>query len=229
MQNPRLAGARRVCCQPALPWAVNRDYDFLKSSPPPDKTRHLSWITSNLRRLRGHRRRMTFLESLRASVDFDLFGRGFTPIDDKWDGLAPYRYSLAVENFRGPYYWTEKIIDPLLAWTMPIYYGCTNLDRYLPRGSFVAIDIDDPGAPRKVRETIGSDLCDRNRDAIAEARRLILDRYQLLPFLVEQIQAWESRSGAASAQPRAAAKVSRRHPAVWRALVRAMRALGLDR
>ena len=31
-------------------------------------------------------------------MPFDLFGRGFHPIADKWDGIAPYRYSIAFEN-----------------------------------------------------------------------------------------------------------------------------------
>src|SRR5687768_17715451 len=52
-----------------------------------------------------------------------------------------YRYSLAIENFSGPYYWTEKVIDCYLSWTMPLYFGCTNLADYFPAESFVQIDI----------------------------------------------------------------------------------------
>jgi hypothetical protein len=46
---------------------------------------------------------MKFLRKIQKNnLEFDLYGRGFCSIEDKWDGLAPYRYSLAIENFSGP-------------------------------------------------------------------------------------------------------------------------------
>lgn len=195
MQAAELASERRIPSQPALPWHVNRDYDFLKHCSPPEKPRRLSWITSAATSFRGHRRRMAFLERLRSAVEFDLWGRGFSPIEDKWDGLAPYRYSIAVENHSGSHYWTEKLADALLAWTMPIYCGCTNITDYFPADAIVQIDIEDPEAPQKIREVIHSDLWLQRREAIAEARRLILDRYQMFPFIADQIRAWEATAG----------------------------------
>ena len=39
---------------------------------------------------------------------------------------------------------SEKPIDALLSWTMPIYWGCPNVSEYLPEGSYHHIkDIDD--------------------------------------------------------------------------------------
>ena len=40
---------------------------------------------------------------------------------------------------------------------------------------------------KKIKEVIESDLYIRRRDAIAEARRLVLDEYQLFPFIVNRI------------------------------------------
>ncbi|HEX3036792.1 MAG TPA: glycosyltransferase family 10, partial [Thermodesulfobacteriota bacterium] len=127
-----LRGKRYIHRQPALPWLVNKDYDYLIDCGVPTKERCLSWITSNLRWLPVHRARMHFLESISEQIEFDLFGKGFVYIEDKWDGLAPYQYSFAIENYRNPYYWSEKIADCLLAWTMPIYYGCTRIIEYFP-------------------------------------------------------------------------------------------------
>lgn len=188
-----LQAAKYIHSHPALPWHVLKSYDFLKQAPPPDdKSRPLAWITSNLRRRAGHRARMAFLDQLRATVSLDLWGRGFTPIDDKWDGLAPYRYALAVENHSTDYYWTEKLADCYLSWTMPIYYGCTNIDRYFPPESMIKIDITKPDAAiETIRAAIESDLYRERRDAIAEARQLILDKYQFFPYIAEQIQAAE--------------------------------------
>lgn len=138
----------------------------------------------------GHVLRMAFLDDLLATAPemFDLYGRGdfegphyCGEVDDKWDGLVDYRYSLAVENYSGPHYFSEKLTDAFLAWCMPIYWGCTNLEDYLPDDSFVRIDIEDDDAPERVREIVNSDLRERNLDAIAEARRLLLEEYQLWP------------------------------------------------
>jgi hypothetical protein len=175
-------------------WHVNRDYDFIRQCPPPEKPKTLSWITSSASRFRGHKRRLAFLRRLQAQVDFDLWGRGFRPIDDKWDGLAPYRYSMAVENYRGPNYWSEKLADCYLGWVMPIYCGCTNITDYFPKESFVSIDIEDRDAVKIVQETIKSDLWLRRRDAIAYARELVLQRYQFFPFVTEQIRTFEQTS-----------------------------------
>lgn len=183
-QDRTREGPKFVHTHGSLPWHVGRDYDQLTSETPPTKTRNLSWITSNLGNHKGHRQRLTFLERLRESgVPFDLFGRGFNPIADKWDGLAPYRYAIAVENCSSVDYWTEKITDCFLAGTMPIYYGAANLADYFPRESFVWLDITDPDAPNRVAEIISSDLAERNRDAILEARRRVLEVHNFFPRL----------------------------------------------
>lgn len=195
-----LRGARYVHTHGALPWHVGKSYDDLKQSRPPEKPRTLSWITSSASRFKGHKKRLAFLERLRREVDFDLWGRGFTPIDDKWDGLAPYRYSLAVENYQGAYYWSEKLADCFLSWTMPIYCGCMNIADYFPKESFIAVDIESHDAVQIVGQSIQSDLWRRNRDAIAHARELVLERYQLFPFITDQIRVYEQLDSVISPQ-----------------------------
>jgi hypothetical protein len=190
--DPELQGGRYIQAQPALPWHVHKSYDFLRQAGVPDKSRPLSWITSNKVAYPGHRRRMAFLDKIRDTLDFDLYGRGFRPLEDKWDGLAPYRYSLAIENYSTPYYWSEKISDCFLAWTMPIYYGSPRISDYFPAEALVQIDIDDPLAPEKIREAIASDRWQRNLEAIAHARQLILERYQIFPFIAQEIRQHEA-------------------------------------
>lgn len=172
-------------------WFFAKDFDFLQRVSPGDKPKALSWITSNRTDTRGHRRRMAFLERMRSAVPLDLFGRGFAPIEDKWSALYPYKYSIAVENFRSPYYWTEKIVDCLLAWTMPLYCGCSLIERYIPPESVVQFDIDDPGSVDVLRAAIAENRYERCIDAIAEARRLILRKHQLFPWIAERVRAWE--------------------------------------
>lgn len=173
----------------SLPWHVNRSYDeLIANSAPPAKNRDLSWITSNLALTEGHRRRLAFLDRIRATgIPFDLYGRGFQFIGDKWDALAPYRYSLAVENTVAPHYWTEKIADCFLTNTMPIYHGDPNIEEYFPKNSLVRIEITATDAPRRLLEIIRSDHAERHRDAVAEARRRILEEHNFFPRLARLI------------------------------------------
>jgi hypothetical protein len=150
----------------------------------------------NLAPLDGHVLRMDFYDRMINAYPelLDLYGRGDFygahykgEIDDKWTGLEPYRYSLAIENYKGENYFSEKISDALLSWCMPIYWGCTNLLQFLPEESYVWIDIEDPDAPERVAEIVQSKRRERNLGAIAEARRRILDRYQIWPTVERAI------------------------------------------
>lgn len=190
------SGKEYIHSQPAIFWGVDRDYDFLASCMPLEKTEQLSWITSRQTNLKGHRARMAFLASIQGKLDFSLWGRDFNPIDDKWDGLAPYRYSMAIENYSNAFYWSEKLADCYLAWCMPIYYGCTRITDYFPADSMIQIDIHEPEAAiDKIKEAIACNAWQRNLDAIAHARSLILKRYQFFPLMARHIGHFESSYG----------------------------------
>lgn len=185
----------------ALPWHAGKSYDELRAMSPPHKTRPLSWVTSSKTGRAGHQQRLAFLEQLQQQVDFDLYGRGFQPIESKWDGLAPYRYTLAVENHSAPYYWTEKLADAFLAWSMPIYYGCTNITQYFPEEALIRIDITRPQeAIATVQEAIHSDVWRTRRDAIHHAREQVLEQYHFFPFIAGHIRQWEQAHSPSPAQ-----------------------------
>ncbi len=104
----------------------------------------ISCISSGLKQLSGHRLRFDFVEKLQTQFPgIDFFGRGDNFIEDKMDGLLAYRYSIAIENSSQPHYFTEKINDCFLSYTVPFYYGCKNIGRYFPEKSFIRIDITD--------------------------------------------------------------------------------------
>ena len=179
-----------VASHPALPWHVNRTFDQLVSSQVSVKSRKLSWIVGNAKDLPGHMKRWSFLEHIKQdrTLDIDLFGRAVKFIEDKWDGLAPYKYSLAVENTRGPDYWTEKVADCFLSWTVPLCYGCTNMEDYFPKGSFIRIDIDQPEeCLKRIKHIINEDAWEKRLPDLEEARKSILFRYQLFPYLSDLI------------------------------------------
>jgi hypothetical protein len=108
------------------------------------------------------------------------FGHGVKPIADKWDGLAPYRYSIAIENSQVPHYWTEKIADCFLAGTVPIYWGCPNIEDYFPSDAMIRLESLDP---QRVSEQLEAEATlegyRRRLNALREAKRLVLDDYNL--------------------------------------------------
>lgn len=176
----------------ALPWQIDLGFDELLDLSPDDmgpKRNEVCWITSAKSHYLGHRRRLTFLHQLqRSRFPFELYGRGFREIADKSTILRPRKYTLAVENHVDEAYWTEKIADALLCWTLPFYSGCTNLERFLPERSFVRIDLDDvDGAIRSMQTALEEDWWSARLDAIAEARQHILNEHRLFPFLTQAI------------------------------------------
>jgi hypothetical protein len=44
--------------------------------------------------------------------------------------LEEYEYHIAIENFVSPDYFSEKLMDPLICNTIPIYLGCKNHKKY---------------------------------------------------------------------------------------------------
>ncbi len=185
-------GHKYITSHPALPWYINKTYDQLISMPEAHKTKKLSWVVGNADDLPGHAKRYALLEAIQTdkTLDIDLFGRAIQPIDDKWDALAPYQYSLAIENSSSPDYWTEKVADCFLARTIPIYHGCLNLSDYFPKESFIWIDIDDPKTSvEEIKKIISRDDPQKRLPALEKARKLVLNNYQLFPFIANKIAA----------------------------------------
>ena len=182
-----------VPSQPAQPWEVGLTYDELVAAAVPEKNRAVSWIASNLTFLPGHKRRTALRRYLleQAPDLVDLFGRGIRWVRRKWDVLAPYRFSLAIENSVGPHLWTEKVADCFLAWTVPLYSGCTNLEQYFPEDSFLRVDADNPAAVRATLEKLReSDEWERRLPALEAARRRVLNEYQIFPWLARAINTY---------------------------------------
>ena len=180
-------------------WWINMDYDTLAALPPPAKHKPLSCIASAKVSVAGHRLRLEFVTALAArhADAVDIFGHGLQtciatpaykgPLDRdtgfplgrrcKYDGLRDYRYSLCIENGRERNYYTEKIVDAWLAWTVPIYWGCPNLSQFYPRESFIELDITAPDAAAEAIRRSREPVSRPTMEAIAEARHLALNRY----------------------------------------------------
>jgi hypothetical protein len=176
-------------CPAAGPWHLRgMSYSDLQSSP--TKTRSLSVIASNKAFIPGHRARLDFVSRLRTDLadGIDIFGRGINELENKWDGLAPYKFSIAIENAVGKDYWTEKLADCFLAETLPIYFGCPNIADYFPPESYISIDIAKPDEAIQVIQNVVNDgTFDVRLAAIREAKQLVLNRYQTFPLIANYL------------------------------------------
>ncbi|MEQ8995253.1 MAG: glycosyltransferase family 10 [Coleofasciculus sp. B1-GNL1-01] len=177
---------------PAI-WYHANSFRELNEMIPPEKIHACSWITSGIDRTAEHRRRLAFLKSLQDSgFEFDLYGRGLPDwaqakgtLKNKWHGMAPYYYNLAIENYAGnDWYVSEKLWDALLAWCLPIYYGGSAADKLLPPGSFLRLpSLDEQGIAYIKEVTSTPDAWYEAKDAIAQARQIILHKLNLLNWL----------------------------------------------
>ena len=88
-------------------------------------------IASDKRFLPGHVIRHDLVKwMLENNLEIDIIGRGYRPNENKWEGLAPYRYSVVIENTVEKSYFREKLIEAILCETTPIYLGCQDIDNY---------------------------------------------------------------------------------------------------
>lgn len=120
------------------------------------KTTDLSLIASAKNDHPGHKLRHQIVTYLQAHMpEAQILGRGYTPFEDKAEGLAPYRYSVVIENVQEPNYFSEKLIDAILCETVPIYWGCPNVrDFFSGEGMILCTDQQDFETALK---TIGPD------------------------------------------------------------------------
>ncbi len=96
-----------------------------------EKTNLLSLIASKKNKLEGHKLRHKIVNYLLSiDLDVDIMGRGYKSFENKEDGLAPYHYSIVIENNQESNYFTEKLIDCFLCETIPIYWGSSNIGNY---------------------------------------------------------------------------------------------------
>lgn len=191
-----LSHKERIFSQPALHWFYGlghriRTYDQMVADPLLEKNKVISTVCSSKRQRHTlHNRRYRFTQDLKQMLPkLDIYGHGVRKIDDKAEALDNYKYHVAIENYLGPHHWTEKLADAFLGVTLPFYYGCTNLEDYFPPESFIRIDINDvAGSYEIIRRAIDAGEFERRLPYILEARRRVMEEYNLFAVLSRLIE-----------------------------------------
>jgi glycosyltransferase involved in cell wall biosynthesis len=110
-----------------------------------NKSKHVSFITSNKVMTEGHRVRLECanLVNNKNYDNVDFYGVGIREIKGKIEGLKDYRFSVAIENGIHDNYFTEKILDCFLTGTIPIYKGCQNIEQFFDTRGFIIFNTTD--------------------------------------------------------------------------------------
>jgi hypothetical protein len=182
------------------PW-ISLSHDELVDLEYVKKTEKLSVVESGRTAYPGHINRLNAIQDVCKQVaDIHVYGhitRGTEnvgpfktslPKRAKESALLPYKYALAIENGQTPHYFSEKIVDPLLCWTTPIYWGCSNIGKYFPKGSYLEIKDLKGNVGEQVAAIIEGTHHEDNIEALAEARDLILNKYNLIPTIESVIK-----------------------------------------
>lgn len=158
------------------------DYDNLLNMDVPKKEKLISVVSSNKNFCEGHKKRLEFVERLKRHFGekIDVYGRGINPFDDKADVLVSYKYHIAIENNVQDDYITEKLLDPFLTYTYPIYHGAKNANEYFCDNLFTTIDINQPEKSIKIIEdVINSGKYEMSLKYLIESRDKVLNEYNL--------------------------------------------------
>lgn len=176
---------------PCLNWHVGLDTqsleyrfgnEYLTQLQAPEKIQKISVVCSNLTTTEGQRKRLKFLDELKSSLGDQIihFGRGFTPIPDKLDGILPYAYHLVLENSETAHYWTEKLSDAYLGYAYPFYLGAPNIHKYFPTTALSVLDSNNAKhAIQEISTAIENGLYEQRQVEIRNARHNILTKYNI--------------------------------------------------
>ena len=155
------------------------------------KNKMVSVVSSSKKmRFTKHAARFNLAEYLTKSIpEMDWFGKGIRPFDKKYDVLEPYKYHVTIENHIAEHHWSEKLSDAFLAECLPFYAGDPAAGEVFPKESFIPIPIDDPKeAVDIIKTAIANGEYEKRRDAVLEAKRLILEKYNFYAQVIEVIE-----------------------------------------
>lgn len=189
--NPKVRGKHTIHGQFGQLWTLDYSYQELASMSAPEKTRFFSTVTSAKALTKGHVQRVELLEKIQLALpeQLDWFGRGVREINNKWDAIETYRYHLVFENGRWPDYWTEKLTDAFLGFSMPIYLGCQNIKAYFPEESMVDLNsVDSNVVIPQLKRLLEVDKYKDSSKQINLARDKVITEYSLVNVLIRLIE-----------------------------------------
>jgi hypothetical protein len=114
----------------------------------------VSMVMSNRNYLPGHALRYElFRRRAEVKIPFDIYESSWNPTgisgllklapwDDRKDKIRVFdrMFHVAIDTYRRPDHYSEKLIDCLITKTIPLYWGCTNIAEYFNMKGIFEVD-----------------------------------------------------------------------------------------
>ena len=165
--------------------------DDFRHMPVPQKTGLVSVVCSSKTATVAQRARIALVAMLRERLGdaLHVYGRGFNPVDDKMSAIAPYKYHLVLENNLLPHFWTEKLADAWLGWSLPLYLGAPNLGEVCPAAGFVPLPGGAPEAcVQAVVQTLEAQLWEARQAELALCRTWVMETTNVFATAAHMIE-----------------------------------------
>lgn len=130
---------------------------FVEPKPDIKKKFAVSFIMSDRNYLPGHALRFELYNRRKEiKIPVDIYRSSWNPIDlpdtlpmAPWDDrkdkirVMDCMFHVAIDTYKRRDHYSEKLVDALITKTIPIYWGCTNLDEYFnTKGIFTVNNVD---------------------------------------------------------------------------------------
>lgn len=150
-------------------WCADEVQDNLYLS----KNKNISILSSNKEMCELHKYRIELADRCKRLNLADTFGTfdggQFVKVSDT---LKNYRYSICIENYIEPYFFTEKIVSAFAFQTIPIYLGATKIDKFFNPNGIIKLDLNDD--IEKVLKQCTEEEYNRRLPAIMENYKIAL-------------------------------------------------------
>lgn len=150
-------------------------HDYYNTFKIDDKQYKLSFIRSNKQWLPGHKLRHKVQNLLLEKYPFEIFFPMSGSLENKDVLFTDSMFHLTIENSMVNNYFTEKIIDCFMSYTIPIYWGCPNIGKYFNKKGIIFFESEEE-LNEKLKNLTKKDYFDRV-DAIKENYEIAKNNY----------------------------------------------------
>lgn len=143
-----------------------------------EKTKMVSMTYSTKTFLPGHSFRHSLVKQCIPQIEqsVDLYGEGTgVRLQMKSDALRDYRFSIEVENDRLPNYFTEKLLDCFSTGTIPIYWGCPNIEDFFNVNGILQFSSAEEFT--ELMNNLTPELYEKKKMAVLSNYYLVMKRY----------------------------------------------------
>jgi FkbM family methyltransferase len=148
-----------------------------------EKSQNVNMLFSYKRETNGHRLRHEIYNKIN---NVDYFGSGCNnSFKYKEEILAPYRFSIVVENSQINDYFSEKLLDTIALGTIPIYWGTENIGNYFNKEGIISFNTIEE--LQQILNTLTPELYESKFNAIQENLDIVKKYYCQEDWLFDNI------------------------------------------